>query len=42
MKNELISKKTRYTFREFLVTWTLREIELEFDSADIICNVECP
>lgn len=38
MKNELISKKTRYEFREFLASWTLREIELEFDSADIICN----
>lgn len=34
---ELISKKTRYEFREFLVGWTLREIEMEFDAADIPC-----
>lgn len=37
MSNELISKKTRYEFREFLVGWTLREIEMEFDAADIPC-----
>jgi hypothetical protein len=33
--SDLISKKTRYEFREHLVGWTLREIEMEFDSADI-------
>lgn len=27
---ELISKKTRTEFREFLVGWKLREIESEF------------
>jgi hypothetical protein len=38
MAQEIISKKTRYEFREFLVGWTLREIELEFDAADIPCH----
>jgi len=38
--HELISKKTRYEFREHLVGWTLREIEGVFDSADIECNTE--
>jgi hypothetical protein len=33
---ELISKKTRIEFREFLVGWTLREISDEFDAADIV------
>lgn len=32
---ELISKKTRIAFREFLVGWTLREIENEFSGAGI-------
>jgi hypothetical protein len=32
---ELISKRTRNEFREFLVDWTLREIEVEFGSANI-------
>jgi hypothetical protein len=35
MQNELISKKTRYEFREYFVGWTLREIEMEFDAADV-------
>lgn len=35
MSGDIISKKTRYEFREFLVAWTLREIEAEFDAADI-------
>jgi hypothetical protein len=38
MAREIISKKTRYEFREFLVAWTLREIEMEFDAADIPCH----
>jgi hypothetical protein len=38
MANEIISKKTRYELREFLVSWTLREIEMEFDAADIPCH----
>jgi hypothetical protein len=38
MAQEIISKKTRYEFREFLVGWTLREIEMEFDAADISCH----
>lgn len=37
---ELISKKTRLEFREFLVGWTLREIEMEFDSADVDCDAQ--
>jgi hypothetical protein len=32
---ELISRKTRNEFREYLVSWPLREIETEFDSAGI-------
>jgi hypothetical protein len=39
MSGDLISKKTRYEFREFLVGWTLRQIEMEFDSADIQCDM---
>jgi hypothetical protein len=35
MSQDLISKKLRYEVREYLVSWTLREIEIEFDSADI-------
>jgi hypothetical protein len=35
MTQDIISKKTRYEFREFFVNWTLREIELEFDAADV-------
>lgn len=35
MENELISKKTRYEFREYFVRTTLREIEMEFDVADV-------
>jgi hypothetical protein len=35
MVNDLISKKTRNEFREFFVGWTLREIEMEFDAADV-------
>ena len=32
---DIISKKTRYEFREYLVSYTLREIENEFDAADV-------
>lgn len=35
MNGELISKKTRNEFREFLVGWTRREIEMEFEAAGI-------
>ena len=38
MIHELISKKTRRELREFLVGWFLREIEAEFDNADIPLN----
>lgn len=34
-RRELISKKTRIEFREFLVGWTLREIENEFSAAGL-------
>jgi hypothetical protein len=40
MTPDIISKKTRNEFREFLVGWTLREIEMEFDAADIACRSE--
>ena len=35
MSKDIISKKTRKEFREFFVDKTLREIEMEFDNADI-------
>ena len=35
MTSELISKKTRNEFREYFVETTLREIEMEFDAADV-------
>jgi len=35
MSRDLISKKTRYEFREHFVSIVLREIETEFDAADI-------
>lgn len=38
MTRDLVSKRTRNEFREFLVGWTLREIEIVFDGADIECN----
>ena len=34
-RRELLSKKTRTEFREFLVGWTLREIENEFSAAGL-------
>jgi len=33
---ELLSIKTRYEFENHLTSWIMREIEIEFDSADII------
>lgn len=38
MTKSLISKKTLGEFREFFVGWVLREIEMEFDAADITCD----
>lgn len=38
MPEDIISKKTRYEFREYFVDITLREIEMEFDSADVPFN----
>ena len=35
MAGDLISKKTRYEFQEYFVGTTLREIEKEFDAADV-------
>lgn len=35
MATDLISKKTRYEFREYFVSRTLREIEAAFDAADV-------
>jgi hypothetical protein len=37
MTAELISRRTTNEFREFLVDWTLREIEAEFEAAHIDC-----
>jgi hypothetical protein len=38
MKGELLSKKTRNEFREFLVHWTLREIEMAFEAGYVECD----
>lgn len=38
MAKDIISKKTRNEFREYFVGLTLREIELEFDAADVPCD----
>ena len=38
MPAEMVSKRTRNEFREYLVGWTLREIENEFESAGIECD----
>ena len=35
MPPDLLSKRTRLEFRDFLSSWTLRQIEKEFDSAEI-------
>ena len=35
IRRDFISKKTRVVFREFLVSWTLREIEIEFSAAGL-------
>lgn len=35
MARDLISKKTRVAFREYMVGWTLREIQNEFDMVDL-------
>jgi len=40
MPNEIISKKTRNEFREYFVSTTLREIETEFDAADVKCATD--
>ena len=40
MSQGIISKKTRNEFREYLVSWTLREIEKEFDSADVAIDAD--
>ncbi len=38
MNREFISKKTRNEFREFLVYWKLRDIEMEFEAAHVDCD----
>lgn len=35
MTREFVSKRTRNEFREFLVGWTLHEIKIEFEGANI-------
>jgi hypothetical protein len=39
VSRDLISKKTRTEFREYLVGWTLREIRDEFDIGDLAPNL---
>lgn len=38
MNRERVSKKTRNEFREFLVGWTLREIEMAFEAGYVGCD----
>lgn len=38
MAHELISKASRNAFRELLVGWTLREIDLIFEAAGVTCD----
>ena len=38
MTRDLVSRRTRNDFREFLAGWTLREIQVAFDGADIRCD----
>lgn len=38
MAHELISKASRNAFRELLVGWTLREIDLVFEAAGVACD----
>lgn len=38
MTQDLVSRRTRNAFREFLVGWTLREIATEFENANIECD----
>lgn len=40
MAGDIISKKTRQTFREHLVAWTLREIAEFFDAAGVRCELD--
>jgi hypothetical protein len=40
MSADLISRKTRQVFREYLVDWTLREISDEFDAAGVPCDLD--
>lgn len=40
MAADLISKKTRTEFREYFVSTTIREIQTEFDAADIPCSTD--
>lgn len=40
MHNDLISKRTRNEFREFLVGYTLARITMEFEAANIVCKSE--
>lgn len=38
MTEDIVSKKTRYEFREYFVGITIREIESEFDNADVLID----
>lgn len=38
MSSDIIGKKTRHAFREYLVGWSLREISDEFDIAGMHCD----
>jgi hypothetical protein len=39
MLKDIISKKTRSEFREYFVSRTLRDIQTEFDAADVPCDL---
>jgi Abortive infection C-terminus len=40
MSGDLVRIKTRQVFREYLTSWTLREISDEFDAASVPCDLD--
>ena len=40
MSGDLVRMKTRQVFREYLTSWTLREISDEFDAAGVPCDLD--
>jgi hypothetical protein len=40
MSEDIVSIKTRQVFREYMVSWVLREISDEFDAAKVDCHLD--